>query len=81
MSRLRGFHFVREAYGAEVDGVQFLVLITSYSVQLNQVLSTVSTVIPLKLQNVAVYSSDQPTSDPILASIKLPSANKWMFHL
>ena len=83
MSRLRGFHFLREAYGVEVDGVQFLVLILSKkdSVQLNQVLSTVSTVVPLKLQDVAVYSLDQPTSDPILAAIKLPSANKWMFHL
>ena len=83
ISRLRGLHFVKEAYGAEVDGVQFLVLILSKkdSVQLNQVLSTVSTVIPLKLQHVAVYSPLQPTSDPILAAIKLPSANKWMFHL
>jgi hypothetical protein len=83
MSRLRRLNFIKEAYGAEVSGVQFLVLVLFQKsrVLAERVLETVSKVVPLKLQAVSVYAPNHPTSDPILAAIKLPSANKWMFRV
>ena len=83
ISRLRGLDEIKEAYGAEVSGIQCLVLVLfrKARIRLNQVLATVSKVVPLKLQDVSVYKQNEPTSDPILAAIKLPSANKWMFRM
>ena len=83
MSRLREFNFIKEAYGAERPGLQCLVLILfkKASIRLDQVLETVSKVIPLKLEYVSVYRPNEPTSDPILAAIKRPSAKKWMFRM
>lgn len=82
ISRLRGLKLVKEAYGAEDSGVQYLVVIlfNHAGIKLEQVVATASEIIPLKLQCVSVYGNNQPTRDGILAAIKMPSTNKWMFN-
>jgi len=84
---------IKEAYGVEYDGIQYLCVILFK--KFGQRLDTVSTVpyamgllnsstmvdlVPGRDYHIAVYKTANATDDPVLEMLKRPSMDKWFWH-
>jgi hypothetical protein len=88
---LKSTDLIKEAYGVEEDGVQFVCFVLFKSA--GQLLSAVPT-LPYALgllpntivadtvrdYQLAVYRTGVSTDDPVLRMLKRPSTNKWIWH-
>lgn len=86
-------HFVKEAYGVEVDGVHYVCFICfkRYGRYLDSVSTApyafgvlpctiVADMIPGRDYQLAVYKTSIETDDPVLEALKRPSMDKWFWH-
>ena len=78
--RLRKQKNIKEAYGVARNDEQFLVLILFFHDTIESVSSFVSSIIPIKLTSISVYTEGAPTSETALAMVKKPSEFKWMYN-
>jgi len=86
-------HFIKEAYGVEVDGVHHVCFICfkRYGRYLDSISTApyafgvlpctiVADMIPGRDYQLAVYKTSIETDDPVLEALKRPSMDKWFWH-
>ena len=84
-------HYIKEAYGTELDGVHYvcLILFKRFGRRLTKV-STLPFIclpptvtpelIPGSEHHISIYKADMRTDDAVLEHLKRPSNTKWFWH-
>jgi hypothetical protein len=90
---LQKFDYIKEAFGVEVGGIQFVCIVFFKSASRQRFLTstlpyavgllpctTMVEQIPGRNYHLAVYNAGVATDDPVLEQLKKPSASKWFWH-
>ena len=79
--RLRKLAFIKEAYGIEIGGTQYLlvVLFQHKATTMDRATNLMGEVVPIQPKRVSVFTEGPATDDGILRNLKQPSGCKWMF--